>query len=67
VAALIMTGTLYGNTHFHWVYGFFFGAALGAIAALMVTFLVKRPTEAEVEAAVRAAPDKVEAPKAAIA
>jgi MFS transporter, OFA family, oxalate/formate antiporter len=67
VAALIMTGTLYGNEHFHWAFGFFFGAALGALAALMLTFLVKRPTEQEMEAAVRAAPDKAAAPKAAIA
>jgi MFS transporter, OFA family, oxalate/formate antiporter len=64
VAALIMTGTLYGNVSFHWVYGFFFGAALGAIAALMLQFLVKRPTEQEMEAAVMAAPDKVVASKA---
>ena len=27
VAALIMTGTLYGTAHFHWACGFFFGAA----------------------------------------
>jgi len=64
VAALIMTGTLYGNVSFHWVYGFFFGAALGAIAALMLQFLVKRPSEQEMEAAVMAAPDKAVAPKA---
>jgi MFS family permease len=67
VAALIMTGTLYGNPSYHWAYGFFFGAALGALAALMLTFLVKRPTEQEMEAAVLAAPDKATAPKAAIA
>jgi len=67
LAAVIMTGTLYGNASFHWVYGFFFGAALGAIAALMLQFLVKRPTEQEMEAAVRRAPDKATAPKAAIA
>ena len=62
-----MTGTLYGNATYHWVYGFIFGAALGAIAALIVRFLVKRPTEEEMLAAVRAAPDKAAAPKAAIA
>ena len=67
LAAVIMTGTLYGNASFHWVYGFFFGAALGVIAALMLQFLVKRPTEQEMEAAVRRAPDKATAPKAAIA
>src|SRR5579875_600051 len=67
LAALVMTGTLWGTSHYHWVYGFFFGAALGAIAALVLIFLVKRPTEQEMEAAVRAAPDKAAAPKPAIA
>jgi len=67
LAAVIMTGTLYGNTHFHWLYGFIFGAALGALAALMLQFLVKRPTEQEMEAAVTAAPEKVATPKAAVA
>ena len=55
IAALIMTGTLYGKAHFHWVRGFFFGAALGALAALTVTFLCKRPTEEQMIAAVRKA------------
>ena len=36
-----MTGTLYGTAHFHWVRGFFFGASLGALAALTVAFLVQ--------------------------
>jgi len=67
VAALIMTGTLYGTAHFHWVFGFFFGAALGAIAALILQFLVKRPTEPEMQAAVLAAPEKVAATRAAVA
>ncbi len=49
VAALIMTGTLYGNPSFHWIRGFFFGAALGALAALTVTFLCKPPTEGQME------------------
>jgi OFA family oxalate/formate antiporter-like MFS transporter len=66
VAALVMTGTLYGSAHYHWAFGFFFGAALGLLAMLMVTFLVKRPTEQEMEAAVRAAPDKEQAPKPAV-
>jgi len=57
VAALIMTGTLYGTAHFHWAFGFFFGAAIGALAALTVTFLVKRPTVAQMEAAVRKSAD----------
>jgi len=60
-----MTGTLYGSAHFRWAFGFFFGAALGFLAMLMLVFLVKRPTEQEMEAAVRAAPDKAAAPKAA--
>ena len=34
IAALVMTGTLYGTATFHWVRGFFFGASLGALAAL---------------------------------
>src|SRR5215472_2288782 len=53
VAALIMTGTLYGTAHFHWVSGFFFGAAIGALAALTLIFLVKRPTVEQMEVAVR--------------
>jgi Na+/melibiose symporter-like transporter len=65
-AALIMTGTLYGNAHFHWAFGFFFGAAIGALAALTVGFLCKRPTVEQMEAAV-AKSAKEEHPKAAIA
>jgi OFA family oxalate/formate antiporter-like MFS transporter len=57
VAALIMTGTLYGTAHFHWAFGFFFGAAIGALAALTVAFLVKRPTVEQMEAAVRKSAD----------
>jgi MFS transporter, OFA family, oxalate/formate antiporter len=66
LAALVMTGTLYGASHYHWAYGFFFGAALGFVAMLTLVFRVKRPTEQEMEAAVRAAPDKAEAPKPAV-
>ena len=66
-AALVMTGTLYGTATFHWAQGFFFGAGLGLLAALTLIFLVRRPTEQEMEAAVRAAPDKAPAPKAAVA
>ena len=58
VAALIMTGTLYGNPNFHWIRGFYFGAALGALAALTVTFLCKRPTEDQMIAAVRKGRDE---------
>jgi MFS transporter, OFA family, oxalate/formate antiporter len=66
LAALIMTGTLYGSAHFHWAFGFFFGAALGFLAMLTLVFLVKRPTEPEMEAAVRRSPDKVVAAKPAV-
>lgn len=52
VAALIMTGTLYGNATFHWERGFFFGAALGAIAAVIVFFKCKPPTRQQWEKAV---------------
>ena len=55
VAALIMTGTLYGTAHFHWVRGFFFGATLGALAALTVALLCKRPTVEQMERAVEPA------------
>jgi MFS transporter, OFA family, oxalate/formate antiporter len=51
-AALVMTGTLYGTATFHWARGFFFGAALGLIAMLVVTFFCKRPTVEQMEAAV---------------
>ena len=44
VAALVMTGTLYGTAQFHWVRGFLFGAALGAAAAAIVYFKCKPPT-----------------------
>jgi OFA family oxalate/formate antiporter-like MFS transporter len=55
IAALIMTGTLYGTAHFHWVLGFWFGAAIGALAALTVAFLVKPPTIEQMNAAVEKA------------
>ena len=61
VAALIMTGTLYGNPNFHWVRGFYFGAALGALAALTVTFFCKPPTEQQMAAAVRRSEEQEEA------
>jgi MFS transporter, OFA family, oxalate/formate antiporter len=63
VAALIMTGTLYGTATFHWAYGFFFGAALGALAALTVAFMCKPPSPAQMEQAVQVSVDK-EAQKA---
>jgi len=51
LAALIMTGTLYGAATFHWERGFFFGAALGAIAAVVVYFKCKTPTREQYERA----------------
>jgi MFS transporter, OFA family, oxalate/formate antiporter len=66
-AALVMTGTLYGTAHDAWPRGFFFGAFLGLLAALIVTFKCKRPTVEQMEAAVQAAPEKAEEPRPAIA
>ncbi|HEY4850510.1 MAG TPA: MFS transporter [Streptosporangiaceae bacterium] len=60
-AAFVMTGTLYGTSHYHWALGFFFGAALGAVAAIIVTFKCKRPSVQEMEVAVRAASEKAAA------
>ncbi|HUY47557.1 MAG TPA: MFS transporter [Streptosporangiaceae bacterium] len=57
-AAFVMTGTFYGTAHYHWILGFFFGAILGALAALTVTFLCKRPSPEQMEAAVRAADER---------
>ena len=51
VAALVMTGTLYGTASFNWIAGFFFGAGLGAIAALILTFKVHPPTVEEMRRA----------------
>src|ERR1700729_1095012 len=57
LAALIMTGTLYGSAKFAWPLGFFFGAALGAVAAVVVYFKCKAPTREQFERALaRTAP-----------
>jgi OFA family oxalate/formate antiporter-like MFS transporter len=56
VAALIMTGTLYGNAHFNWVSGFVFGAILAALAAITVGTMCKRPTLEQMQRAVRSGP-----------
>jgi MFS family permease len=64
-AALVMTGTLYGTAHFDWPRGFFFGATLGLLAALTLIFLVKRPSEQEMEAAVEATTAQRAAPAVA--
>jgi MFS family permease len=66
-AAFVMTGTLYGTSHYHWGLGFFFGAALGAIAALIVTFFCKRPSVEQMQEAVTAAAAKQAQRKPAIA
>jgi MFS family permease len=71
-AALIMTGTLYGTQHYAWPRGFFTGAALGAIAAIIVTFKCKRPTVEQMQTAVERAEAAAQAkaakrPKAAVA
>jgi len=58
IAALIMTGTLYRTATFHWERGFFFGAALGALAALTVAFFCKPPSAAQMERAVRTSDDE---------
>jgi len=63
LAALIMTGTLYGQAQFHWVRGFLFGAALGLSAAIIVYVKCKPPTR-EQWAAATAAPPEVERSKA---
>jgi MFS transporter, OFA family, oxalate/formate antiporter len=52
IAALIMTGTLYGTATFHWERGFFFGAALAAVATAVVYFKCKPPTREQWQRAV---------------
>jgi MFS family permease len=51
LAAFIMTGTLWGPANFDWPAGFFFGAALAAIAAVIVYFKCTTPTRAQWERA----------------
>jgi len=55
IAALVMTGTLYGSAQFHWVRGFVFGAALGALAAITLATMVRRPSVEQMQVAVEAA------------
>jgi MFS family permease len=54
IAALIMTGTLYGEAHFNWPAGFIFGACLAAAASVIVYTKAKAPTVAEMQRAVEA-------------
>lgn len=56
VAALIMTGTLYGNAIFHWSQGFIFGAVLAALGSIVIFTKCYRPTAEEVDNAMRAHP-----------
>ena len=62
LAALVMTGTLYGSAHYHWLFGFIFGACLGALAALVMGFLVKPPTVEQMESAMRPTKKEAETP-----
>jgi MFS transporter, OFA family, oxalate/formate antiporter len=63
-AAWVITGTVLGTGDpTHWIAGFFFGAGLGLLAALTLIFMVHRPTEEEMAAAVAKSPDKAEATK----
>jgi MFS family permease len=55
LAALVMTGTLYGEAHFNWTNGFVFGASLGLLAAIVVFFFCKPPTVEQMRAAVEKA------------
>lgn len=51
LTAYIMTGTRCGAAYFHWLFGFIFGAALGALAAPTVGFPCKPPTAGQMERA----------------
>jgi MFS transporter, OFA family, oxalate/formate antiporter len=64
LAAWVITGTVLNTGEpTHWIAGFFFGAGLGLLAALTLIFMVHRPTEEEMAAAVAKSPDKTEATK----
>jgi MFS transporter, OFA family, oxalate/formate antiporter len=54
IAALIMTGTLYGQAQYHWVNGFVFGAVLAALASVIVYNFCKAPTVEQMQKAVAA-------------
>lgn len=55
IAALIMTGTLYGQAQFQWTRGFIFGALLAALACIVVYTQCKAPTVEQMQQAVAAA------------
>jgi MFS family permease len=65
LAALVMTGTLYGSEHFNWTPGFLFGATLGVLAAIVVFFRCKAPTVEQMRAAVEKAATKAQTAVAA--
>lgn len=52
LAALIMTGTLYGTANYNWTAGFLFGAVLAALASIIVYTQCKAPTVEQMKAAV---------------
>ena len=54
IAALIMTGTLYGNASYNWTSGFLFGVGLAVIACIIVYTMCKAPTVEQMERAVAA-------------
>ncbi len=67
VAALIMTGTLYGEAHFNWTSGFVFGVVLAAVAAFVVYRMCTAPTVEQMQRAVEAAAQsKSKAPTLAV-
>jgi OFA family oxalate/formate antiporter-like MFS transporter len=54
IAGIVMTGTVFATatpTTSEWIRGFIFGALLALAAALVITFLVRRPTPEDLKAA----------------
>ena len=66
VAALIMTGTLYGTPHFAWFRGFLFGAILAALAAFVAYRYCYPPTREQMERAVARARESEVPPEAPV-
>lgn len=52
IAAMIMTGSVFGGDHFYWVRGFVFGIVLCLLASFVVFFLCKTPTMEQVKRAI---------------
>jgi hypothetical protein len=63
VAALIMTGTLYGSPHFAWFRGFLFGAILAALASFVAWKFCYAPTREQMERAVALARENQPTPE----